>query len=785
MRLSPAQMELVRTRPQSSRLYLSIFQPTTIFQAQINDASITKGARAITYDNVTAGSYTAIEANFSAYIGSTPGGSDIGRIRVRSATSSVLTVGENSNIAWANDLYITVVRLVQLDPIYPRIIQDPADDENVIFYKDYDIPYTNQNSVLGTFVNMGSDRAAFRNSQINYSSTGTYNLLGSTLSYSWFFEGGTPSGSTSANPGLVTYSSNGHFLTRLIVSGSSGEVDRGYRSVSIYDRPGEGSSTPLLKWELASLNGSRDEGGYKASFKVHEIVDVKENAIVVVFTDDWYGSTNQSLGGNYPGNEKILFVGRVLRDSIQYDYKDSRVDFEASSLTDVMKTALGFSVSVESTAAPSKWYQLYDLDCRRAIYHYLRWHTTALDIADFQFVGDDQKIQYFDADRTSMFDAIDNLMRNTLIGQVVSDRQGKVWMEVEAKAYPNPTGSFTSVMDISRRDWMNEPSVTERLSDDTSYLELGGVAYTGVAGNTFSALIASAPGSSPSFRGRVDTRQGLALASQSQLNIMAGNVWANDNSKYPKISMDMALSLRNLDIAPQEATFISIAPSDTVRNTRIEGLYIPSGFDWKYDSKNQILLPSIDFTNLVNGNIADTVEIPISPADAGFDTGFSVPGLQIPPLPILTPPINAGVGIVTNIINDYQGVYATIFRNFAAQITSNDRGFTIASSIALGSGLIQFHPGVDYLEGRYIVTAHMSQVDVANFSAEIGVEVPGFPATQARFAGTLADVGGYYGAAAISAVMGNSSNGFAFSWTSTATSGNFAFSFSVVRFAGF
>ena len=691
MRLPAADLELIRTRPQSSRLYLSVFQPRTIFQAQVNDSGITKGARLITFDNVTLGSWTAIENNFTAYIGTTAGASDLGRIRVRSATSSQLTVAENSNIAWADNLHITVIRFVSLDPVYPRIIQDPADDEDLIFYKDYDIPHSNQNSILGTFVNMGCHRASFISgsaTQIFWSSTGTHNLLGNSLSYQWFFEGGTPSGSTSADPGLITYNTPGHYTTRLYVSGSSGETDLGYRYVSIYNKPGEGSSVPILSWEMTSFNGSRDESGYKASFRVHENIDIKENAVVVLFSDDWYGGTNRSLGGNHPRAENIKFVGYVLQDTIEYDYKHSQVSFEAASLTEVMKTALGFSVSVESVAVPTKWYQLYDLDCRRAIFHYLKWHTMANRIADFQFLGADQKIQFFDSDRTSMFDAIDNLMRNTLLGQVVSDRQGKVWMEVEAKAYPDPTGSFTSVMDISKRDWMGEPVVDERLSDDVSFLELGGVAYSGVAGNTFSALIASAPGSAPSFRGKVDTRTGLALAHQSQLNTMVGNVWANDNSKFPRISMDMSENLMNLDIAPQETVFISIAPSDTVRNKLIEGLYIPSAFDWKYDSKNGILLPSIEFNNLVNGNVGDVVNIPISPADAGIDTGFSVPGLQIPPLPILTIPPAFGSSNVTNeIISAFQAAYGAYERNsFRGTSVASFRNVTLSSTSGLGDG---------------------------------------------------------------------------------------------------
>lgn len=653
MRLSSANLELLRTKPQGTRLSLSIFQPRTIFQARVNDSGIARGARSITYDTVSLGSFSAIESGFTLLIGTSAGAQDVGKIRIRSATSSVITVSENSNILWADDLFLTVLRYVELNPVYPRIIQDPADDENVIFYKDYDIPYSNQNSILGTFLNIGPHRATYLengSTQLYYSSTGTYNLLGNSLNYNWSFEGGSPTGSASANPGFVTYTSPGHYVTRCIVSGSSGEIDTRYAYVSVYHKPSDGTSVPVLKWEMGSLNGSRDEGGYKVNFKVYENIQVDENAVVILFADDWYGNTNQSLGGNYPNAEKIFFVGYILRDSIHYDYQHSFVEFDVGSITELMKQSLGFSVSVESVASPSKWYELLDLDCRRAIYHYLRWHTTALSIADFQFVGDDRKIQFFDADRASMFDAVDNLMRNTLIGSSTSDRQGKTWMEVEAKAYSNPTGSFPSAMEITRRDWMNEPFIEERLSDDLSYLEYGGIAYSGVSTGTFSALLGSAPGSTPSFRGKIETHQGLALESQAQLNQLVGSVWANENAPYPTVSMDMAINASNLDIAPQLPVNLVINASDTVRAIPINGVYLPSSFDWRYDPKYGILLPQIDFRSLVNGAIGESIIIDMTPDDFGG----SVPGLQIPPVPILTIPPGLQQ-IIENIITQSGG----------------------------------------------------------------------------------------------------------------------------------
>ncbi len=39
MRLSDANLEILRTKPQGTRLYLSIFRPQIVFQAQINNSS--------------------------------------------------------------------------------------------------------------------------------------------------------------------------------------------------------------------------------------------------------------------------------------------------------------------------------------------------------------------------------------------------------------------------------------------------------------------------------------------------------------------------------------------------------------------------------------------------------------------------------------------------------------------------------------------------------------------------------------------------------------------------
>jgi hypothetical protein len=710
MRLSNSNLELIRSRPQRTKLYLSIFQPQIIFKARINNASIAEGERVIDYDTVSLGSYTAIEPNFSMWVGSTDGGQELGKIRVRSATSSQITVSENSDIDWADNAYLTVFRFVELWPVFPRIIQNPSSPEDVIFYKDFDIPYTNQNSILGTYINMGPNRAAWLDpasgqTQLYYSSTGTYNLLGNSLSYQWFFEGATVTGSSSANPGYITYNQPGNFTTRLIVSGSNGAIDTAYRYASIYNE----ANPPIQKWQLNSLSGSRDEGGYRASFKVFQTIPIQEHAIVVIFGENWYGNTKQSLGGNYPNASGIFWTGYVDKDSIAYDYQHSEMSFDAQSITQMMKESSGFSVSVESKANPSKWYELLDMDGRRALYHYLRWHTTALQISDFQFVGDDRKIQYFDSDRESIYDALDNYMRDTLIGQVVSDRQGKVWMEVEAQAYTNPTGTFTSVMEITRRDWMNEPSIEERLSEDLAFLEMGGIAYSGTVTGTFSALLASAPGNAPGFHGSLETHEGLALLGQDQLNQLVGNVWANKNSPFPTVGFDSALNLSNLDIAPQETILLDIARQDTIRNLAIRGLYILNGADWTYIPEDSILLPRVDFRELVSGIPGQTIIIP--PAEDMGQGGFTVPGIQIPPIPPLTFPSYAlSTGTLGNIINgaiqSFQSDYGTTRYTFTGGVFVTSSRNVEVDTLVTGGEFLQIDMTC-HQAGIYLVLANL------------------------------------------------------------------------------
>ena len=275
-----------------------------------------------------------------------------------------------------------------------------------------------------------------------------------------------------------------------------------------------------------------------------------------------------------------------------------------------------------------------DLDGRKGIYHFLKWHSTTLNLADLEFVGEDALVQYFDTDKQSLFDAIDNYMRNALLGTMVSDRQGKLWVEVGAYMYANPTGSFPPIMTIERRDWMNEPSIEERLNNEVSFVEVGGVAYSGDTG-TFQPFISNAPGLTPDGRGSPENIPGLALQGQDQLNKISGNVYANANAKYPAISLDLTSNFRNLDIAPMETVDVDIKATDTVLGIPIHAPYLIDSLQWNYDVGKKLLVPNISLTSLVNGQEGITITIPDLPVENGFGTG-EPGGIGTPTLPIIS-----------------------------------------------------------------------------------------------------------------------------------------------------
>jgi hypothetical protein len=652
------QLAYVRTQPHRTKLWLSIYKPSTALACQVNNAGIAKGARTIQIDGITEGSAALVNNGMTMYVGSQPGYSDYGfPIRVKSVALTTGTynieVAENS-YDWYDNSYLTVVNFYEIQAVFPRIISNPADPTKTIWYKDYDIAYTNQNTVLGAYPCMGSHYAGFLESgtgTVYYSATGTYHVAGDDLTYDWFFEGATVTGSALYTPGYISYNAPGHYTTRLTVTNVSGtSTDTSYRHISIYDRPENGTNVPILSWQLTRLSGSKSSGGYSAGIKISQSVpetQIHDGSLVVIFADEWYGSKKVSIGGNQENRNTIVFVGYITDGSIQYNYRDKTIEFEVTSPTGMMKLSEGFSISVEDNNDPlgqatsepghfpSPWMLLKQMTVNKAIWHYLKWHTTVLKCVDVQFTAGDEKIQYFDASRTNMHSAIETLMKGALLGNVISDAQGKIWMGDEV--YVSPPVSSNNLI-INDDDWFGDPTIDERQIDAVSYIEGGGIAYTGFTG-TSTPLLSCAPGSAPGYRGTVERFQGLALSNQTDLNTTIGRLYAYRNSRYPRLDLNLAGNYRILDVAPQDKYTISISANKNPRGIAISKDFHIDSINWNYNPKDETFYPGVSFAHLGESTVvAETIVIPPIPPTEGGGGGFTIPSINIPPFSI--PPIS-------------------------------------------------------------------------------------------------------------------------------------------------
>lgn len=659
-----AELVLTRTQPQSTKLWLSVFHPDAVLIAQVNEpiySGTTQGIRVFNYDNTLVGSYTGTVSGMTILFGSALGVYDLGRVRVRSATATTITVAENSDVQWIDNAWFRIIDFYEIWPVYSRMTQTGT---TITFYKDYDIAYTDQNSNVGAFICMGSHYAGFvgcnsNEADIYFTATGTTSIETADMSYHWDFgsSGVTPATYDGQIPGFVKFTGPGYWTVDLsvTVSGSFGiNTEVSHRHIALYNRPecgAGGANWPILEWDLLNLDGSRDEAGYTAKMWIRESVSwMVGGALITIFADDQFGDTETTIGGNSPGRTSIVFNGYIVDGSIEYNWRESRYEFDVVSPTIYMKNQEAFSVTVQSCVDPvadcladpdncvSSWAMFKHLTIEKGIYHYLKWHSTAMLTNDITFVGTDQKVEYFDADRTSLYDAIQTQIHAGLYGDFVCDRQGKFWVE---ESFATMTPSWISmyygtILTVEAGDWMGNLQIQEKEVPELSLLEMGGIAYDGPETETYAAYLASAPGSVPKYQGRVERTQGLALTNQNQLNWLVGSIFAYRNARYPNVIMRMAGGYRIIDIAPQEMVRISIDNDATNRGiTWVAKRFHPLSISYDFDPQRKVLLPTITLHELPTGLAGETLSIPVEPPDGGYDQPPS-PGPG--PIPIPPPP---------------------------------------------------------------------------------------------------------------------------------------------------
>lgn len=636
--MTSPELEKIRSEDQSSELFLAIFKPATVYTARVNQTfSTLDRVVQITYD-AGSGTLANVLPGMTAWIGSTAGSYDLGMCRIRKTpTSTIFYIGETSEITFVDNAYITIV-----DDAGPWA-RNIRIGEDYVPFMDYDIPYSDQHSSANPVPCIGPRYIPvwLVGSTVTVSFDGSLSwVIGSSIaSYVWTAPGASAtSGLTTATP-TITYNAVGKYRVQCVVTAANGKSTTAFAWVELFNK----TNMPVTQFDLKSCTGSFTDGGWKfevdmwAQAGLNNVID---RAMVVLFAKNYYGTSESSIG-QIAGRENIIASGWIEGDSITWDPDGSMVNFQVTTIHAWMKRLPGFPIGIENaTTTPTAWTQWQGLTVDKSLFHLFFWQSTIIPVVDV-FLTDDTRTsaeQYAPGDSV-IFDQVNYLLKNTILGSVGCDRFGRLFCEVDVQLTPPASRSSVPViLDLQVIDWRDEMRITRVTTNETSQVSLSGVVID--LPNTPYAVFSLAPGHAYGQWGRPVKQDRVLLSSQAQSNQLAAMKLAWDNHNY-EFEIDLAVNNMMLDVFPsKQFVGIVVLPDDTPREFLFDGHVVVReinvGWESAAESANflQISWQAENETFPGNSSDGDTPEnttpnLPPFPPIASFP--------PIATLPIITP----------------------------------------------------------------------------------------------------------------------------------------------------
>lgn len=317
---SDEQLARLRSDGQRTRLYLAIADPAPVYSCQVNQSFTSHDMVAqFDFDNA-AGDLADVLPGMTVWVGSTAGASDIGICRVRKSWDGARAyIGETSEVAWQNDLHITVVDEFRPWPRHLRIVNNAP-------LLDYDIAYSDQHRYFDPVPIMGPHAVVWL---VNGVGAAQFDA-----SQSWVFDSAigsinwlvTPSAGTSirgagTSTPTILITQPGIYRVRCLVTAVTGKSFAGYRYIFAYDDEHPAQSV----FSLGNCAGDIDDGGW--NFSVSSPVMPSNNLaqrlragslVILHARDASYGYTPLSSGG--PWDASADFSGTQGLNNWRYQY---------------------------------------------------------------------------------------------------------------------------------------------------------------------------------------------------------------------------------------------------------------------------------------------------------------------------------------------------------------------------------------------------------------------------------------------------------------------------------
>ncbi|RPI89754.1 MAG: hypothetical protein EHM40_20040 [Chloroflexi bacterium] len=653
------ELTLLRSDTQWSKLYLAIMKPNTIYTARLDVVPTSNDQVSQLAFDTGSGTLSDVKAGMTLYVGSSAGAHDLGMCRIRKdPVAGTFYIGITSEIEWQADCYLTVVDDFDLWAKH-AVILDSA------LTMDVDVAYDDQHTDFNPAPVLGPHAVAWLDeATVNVGFDGSDSWVpGSTITtYAWTAPGASAaSGMNTATP-TITYNAAGIYRVFCTVTAANGKTTVGVRHVFVYDRS---NNRPATVFQLAQCAADYETGGWMFDMTMEaeaSLGEIRDRSLVVLFAEDWYGSTKQSIGP-ITGRENVVCVGRVVGESIRWDRETGQVHFTVQGPHYWLSKIKAFPIELSfATKTPDSWSVIPSMTVDRVLWHILYWHSTAIETMDFYPSADTNLVTDGKTLASTIWGQLLDIAQSRLLASPGVDRFGRLIVEVDPQMVPEADRDWATVMTLTDDDWQEGIDLQRITVEDVSVITLSSQQVD--ASGKISTLYSLSPGHIPRRYGEPLAIDRVLAASQAESNSLAGLALGWHTNEFPDIPVVLSENNRMIDLWPRQFCALVMTTADNPREIAFDGNLIPRRMVLYSNGDDGFMHPEFNFE-------AETFELVSSDGDIPDLDDLSMPSLPgislpaLPDLPILFPGDTSSTPdgpAVVAILDDTQGLLYT--KNF-------------------------------------------------------------------------------------------------------------------------
>lgn len=631
--LTSPELALLRGDGQWSKLYLAVLKPNTIYTARL---AALPGSTDLVYEityNTGVGTLGDVKAGMTLYVGTTAGAYDLGMCRIRKAPiAGTFYIGLTSEIDWASNCYLTVVDDFDLWAKHSILVAD-------VLTMDVDVGYSDQHSAFSPAPILGSHAVAKLEGatvdvQLGPEDGDASWVFGSTISsILWVIPDAVSiDDNTSARP-IATFDSVGNHVAYCTVTAANGKATTGVRQVFIWDD----ENPPATVFQLAQCVADYQTGGWMFDMTMEaeaSLSEIRDRALVVLFAEDWYGSTQQSIGP-LEGRENIVCVGRIVGESIRWDRESGLVHFTVQGPHHFLNKIKGFPIELTfATGLPASWSEMSAMTVDRVLYHLLYWHSTVIETMDFYPTNDTGYLPEGKSMASMVWGQLLDIAMSRLVASPGVDRFGRLFVEIDPQMVPEADRDWPVVMALTDDDWQEGIDLQRVIVNDVSLIRLS--AHQVNSSGVTATLYSLSPGHTPQRYGEPEMADRILAASQSDANSKAGLLMGWRTNPFPDVPVVLAQNNRMIDLWPRQFCALEMETTDNPREVAFDGNIVPRRITFLFDGDTGYLHSEFNFEAETFEQISVDGDIPdLDGVDISFPPLPDLPPL--PDFPILIP----------------------------------------------------------------------------------------------------------------------------------------------------